>query len=154
MPRRKRFQYDTLLRIRRRQEDLKAEALAAARRRVGAAERQRTELAQQQRRTLEEAGQAARRRFDAADVRRYYQYERHLAGLTVELDARIAELRNNAETRRDELEEAMKDRRIVEKLKERRDKMFLQKALKDEQRQSDESAVNQAAARRAAERSA
>ena len=57
--------------------------------------------------------------FQAEEVGRYFQYERHLARLAVETDARLLELRALEEKRRAELEEALKSRRMVEKLQER-----------------------------------
>lgn len=141
-------QYDTLLRIRKRQEDIKAQALAVTRRSIRIAERQRADLAKYQRLTLEKAGALALERFDPSEVRMYYQYERHLATLIDEKDASILELRSAAEERRAELEDAMKRRRIVEKLQERLQSAFMKQVRKDEQTRADEVATNLAAMRR------
>ncbi len=106
---------------------------------------QRDEIARNQKRMLEEAAGATQQEFDASSIHRYYQYERHLARLAVEKDAAIAELRETEEERRADLEEAMKKKRIVERLKERhRDALFAD-LNKEEQAVLDETAINQAA---------
>jgi flagellar export protein FliJ len=134
-----------LLRVRERREDLRAQALAETRREIHVNERQRDEIIDRQRRTLEEAGAAAQHEFDARDVRQYYVYERHLARLAVEKDANLAQLRSTEETRRIELEDAMKERRIVERLKERLNDAFTAEVVKEEQKTTDETATNHAA---------
>ena len=92
--------YDTLLRVRQRQEDLRAQTLAEARRREHLALAERDALAQEQQRMLEEAGTLLTRHFDAADVRRYFQHERHLARLGDDKDIQILEFQAQAEARR------------------------------------------------------
>ncbi|MDQ1258021.1 MAG: Flagellar FliJ protein [Candidatus Hydrogenedentes bacterium] len=144
------FQYDTLLRIRRRQEDLRAQALATTQRDIRAAEAQRDELNEQRRRTLDRAGEAVKTKFNAGDVRRYYQYERYLAHLASETDAKIAQLRREADKRRAELDSAMKRRRVIEKLKERREEAFQTEMNKDQQKMIDEAATIRAALARGA----
>jgi flagellar export protein FliJ len=142
------FQYGALLRIRKRQEDLKALALAEARRRVAVACEQRTRIVEEQRRALEHAGTLAHGEFDPSEVRRYYQYERHLARLGDAKEAEIITLTKNAEQRRLELEEASKSKRIMEKLEERHTLAHLTHLRKTEQRISDETATNYAAIER------
>jgi len=137
--------YDTLLRVRQRQEDLRAQALAVALRDVRAAERERAELAERQRQALAAAGVHARDRFNPDQVRLYYQYERHLARRIDEKDASIHAFRGVAERRREELDEAMKRRRIIEKLKERLERAYAAHRVKQEQTLSDEVATNYAA---------
>lgn len=137
--------YDTLLRVRQRQEDLRAQALAVARREVIDAQTQRDELAQQQQRMLAEAGERLRARLDASDVRRFYQHERHLARLGDEKDIEIHELETIAEERRQELEAASKRRRIVERLQERKQAAYRKYINKLEQQQTDETAAAYAA---------
>jgi len=138
-----------LLRVRQRQEDAQARRVAATRREIANVQNQRNEVIRQQLLALEEAGRTAQRRFAATDVRRYYQYERHLARLADEADAAIRQLRERESSERAELEEAMKTRRTVERLKERLMDAYLGVLLKDEQRALDEAATNQAARRRA-----
>lgn len=145
MAKRKHLQYGTLVRIRKRQEDVRAQVLASARREVRVAEGQRAELRDQQRRTLEEAGASARDRFRADEVRRYYEYERHLARLIDEKDAALIQFREAAEERRLELEDAMKQRRVAEKLTERAETEFFAEVRKEEQKSMDELAANHAA---------
>jgi flagellar export protein FliJ len=131
--------------VRQHEEDFKAQALGAVWRDIDTAKRQRTEIERQQRAMLEQAGRVAREEFAAAVVQGYYQYERHLARLAVEKDAELAELRELENTRRRELEDAMKRRRIVERLKERQNKAFREEVEREQRKFADEVATNQAA---------
>lgn len=139
--------YSTLLRIRKRQEDLKAQALAAARRAVGNAERQRVELEDQQRGALDDASRAAVPVVDGPRVDQFLHYGRHLGRLAVAKDSEIIGLEKVAEERRVELEETMKERRIAERLVERAERAIFQKARNAEQELNDESASVRAALR-------
>ncbi|HOH33080.1 MAG TPA: flagellar FliJ family protein [Candidatus Hydrogenedentes bacterium] len=139
------FRYDTLLRVRQRQEDIKSMALAEMRRAVHFAEQQRAELVEQQLAALTAAGELARRQFDAGEVRRYYAYERHLARLAVEKDAEIRHLRTQERGRRTELETAMKRRKMLERLKERLEQAYDYVMNREERKRLDETAVNRAA---------
>jgi len=145
MPRNRAHAYDTLLRVRERQEDLRMQALAEARRAVNVAQRRRDELHQEQMRVLDETGARLRAEFDAVDIRRYYQHERYIARLGDETDALIRQLEGEAEKRRAELEEAAKRRKIVEKLQEHARLATRKAQLKDEQHQMDEVATTYAA---------
>lgn len=138
-------QYETILRIRKRQEDIKAQALAAARRHVHAARRERTRIAEEQMRALHAAQSIAQGRFDADEVRRYYQYERHLAHLADAKDAAIRQLEAVAEEKRGALETAAKTRRVMERLVERRLMAQLHHLRKMEQSAMDEAATIRAA---------
>jgi len=151
MPRRP-VQYDVLLRVRRLQEDLKAQALASARREVQTAEQQRDALLEDRRLVFEEVGVRARHRFNAFEIRLFYQYERLLARLTDDKDAEIDRLQGVAESRRLELESAMKRRRMVEKLRERKLDVFEAEVRRGELKLSDEMATNAASMKRAAAR--
>lgn len=144
--------YAVLLRVRERQELLRAQALAAARRDVGRAQAQRDALAEEQKRVLGEAGQAARKRFDAFKVQSFIYYERHIARLAVDKDAEIHALSAVAEKRRGELEEAMKRRKVVERLSERARLAYRDYVLREEQKQLDETASIQASLERKAHR--
>ena len=136
--------YDTLLRVRQRQEDLRAQTLAEARRREHLALAERDALAQEQQRMLEEAGTLLTRHFDAADVRRYFQHERHLARLGDDKDIQILEFQAQAEARRAELEAASKRRRMVERLQERKRAAYRKHLNKLDQQQTDETATTYA----------
>ena len=138
---RRQFQYETLLRVRARQQDLKAQALATAVRDVEHARAQRDRLSAEQRRAIERAGELARHEFDASDLRRYYQYERHLARLGVMKDAEIREKRNTVAARQKELAEARKQKRVIERLKERHTAAFLAYVRDQERKAIDEAAV-------------
>jgi flagellar export protein FliJ len=144
------FRYAVLLRVRKRQEDLKAQALGEVRRSITPAMADRDLLDREKRRALDQVATAARRRFDASDVQRYYQYERHLAWLAAEKDAQLRELRGEEDKRRMDLEDAMKQRRIVERLEERHDERVRAERRKADQQFSDQVAISQAALRQGA----
>lgn len=137
--------YDTLMRVRQRQEEMKAAALAEILRAIQVTEQQRDEIARQQRQIIEQARQATQREFRAASVEDFYRYERHLARLAVEKDARIVELRAAELVRRKELETAYKSRRMVEKLNDREQAAYSAHVNKKEQAALDETATNHAA---------
>jgi flagellar export protein FliJ len=152
MARRPSAHYDTMLRIRKRQEDLRARALAASHREVLRAEHELAELETRQREILQEAGRKASKRFDAHEMRLYYQYERYLARLADGKSAEVVDLRAQEQKCRGELDDAMKQRRVMEKLIERKRDSYLQEVRKEEQAFADETAANYAALARGAAR--
>ena len=141
----RRSHYTTLLRVRKRQEERRALALAKALREQQHAEAERAHLTAEQRRALERAGDTAQEAFDAAEVRCYYQYERHLAQLGDAKDAEIREFTRMSSVRRLELEEATKNKRMIERLRERTEEILHAQSRRDEQRRLDEVATNHAA---------
>jgi len=142
MPRKRPEHYHTLLRVRERQEDLRAQALAAARRDVAVAEGELAAIQFRQMEALAEAGRRTRDVFDAREVRLYYQFERYLARVADEKDVQVLQLRGVADQRRAELEDAMKRRRIVEKLIERQQRAGQAEIRSEEQKFADEVAGN------------
>ena len=142
LPNRNRFK--TLLRVRRRQEDRKAQELSSVHRQIRAAESERGNMERQQIAMLEQAAKLTRQEFDATDIQRYYQYERHLSRLVAEKDAEISELKDEEGEKRLELQEAMKQRRMAERLDERREEAFDDIVRKNSQKLSDEIAVTRA----------
>lgn len=151
MPQRRYRSYDTLLRVRERQEHIKAQALAEVRREIHAHEDQRDALLKEQARMFTEAARHTRTAISAPRVHGYYLYERHLAREAVEEDARIHQLRRVEDSRREELEEAMTRRRMVERLKERLVREYMDAIRKDEQKVSDDLAAGRAARERSGE---
>ncbi len=145
MTRRPKRCFDTLLRVRKRKEDMQARLLAELRREADMAERQREELMRARRRALHEAGRRASGTFDAGEARRYYQYERHLAERTVAKDAELHALRDRSEVERASLEAAMKERRMVERLIERREALWRRDLDRAEQKLLDETGSTRAA---------
>ena len=137
--------YDVLLRIRQLQQDLQGQALATAHRAVNTAQEQREQLVEQRTQLISEAGAKAQHHFDPLYIRSYYQYERHLARLVDEKDAEISALQAQAERQRAELEAAMKRRRIIERLRERKLQTYSDDVRREEQKISDEAATNSAA---------
>ncbi len=120
-------------------------ALAQMRRAVRVAEQQRNEITEQQVLALTTASELSREEFDASEIRRYFSYERHLSRLAVEKDSQLAHLRTQEQGRQAELEDAVKSRRILERLKERKDKAYQFALGKEEQKRLDEAAVTRAA---------
>jgi flagellar export protein FliJ len=130
--------------VRKRQEEMRARALADAQRAVDRAERELEDLHAKQREMLDEAGRRAVKRFEAREVRLYYQYERHVAQRADNKSAEILELRAIAEGKRVELEEALKRRRMMEKLIEKKWQGYGAELRKEEQIFADEIAVQRA----------
>jgi flagellar export protein FliJ len=141
----KTFRYKTLLRVRRREEEVKALALAQTMRRLGRARRERDEIVARQRAMLGDAQRMMSGAFDASDVLRFYQFEQHLARLAVEKDALILELTGEERARRAELEEAVKRKKMIERLKEHHQEMLRTERAKEEQRLLDDVAAMKAA---------
>lgn len=111
--------FATLLRVRKHQADQKAWALADIQRRIHSADAERTRMLDEQKRMFLRAAELVRTTFDAQDIQRYYQHERHLARLASEKDAEILQLKAEAERRRRELDGAMVKKRIAERLDEK-----------------------------------
>lgn len=140
--------YEVLLRVRKRQEDLKAQALVIARNEHAALRRQRRELDERRRSLLKEADIPRGARVEPSRVGAIYQYERHLGRRADAKDAEIAMHARVVESARAELETAMGRKRMMEKLIERTQKAERAEATRREQRWHDESAVIRFAHRR------
>lgn len=121
MPKRsaRQFRLATVLRVRKRQEEMRAQALAETQAVIRKTENRRTDLVDLQHTMLTDADALTRVNFDASDVRRYFQYERHLARCVVDADAELASLAGVAKDRRADLEEATQKKKAIEKLEER-----------------------------------
>jgi len=128
----------TLVRVRRRQEDLKAQAFAGQRRALETLMLERSTIAAEHRALLETTGEIIRDRFDPSEARRYYQYERYLARLGDDKDAEIRARETQAASVRADLEAAMKRRRMAEILEDRNLAAWQQEYRKREQLQLDE----------------
>ncbi|MFP4502062.1 MAG: hypothetical protein ACLFTT_13755 [Candidatus Hydrogenedentota bacterium] len=134
--------FATLLRVRKRQENRQSAMLGHVRKVIAHAQEDRQAIAHQQQAALDKAGQLARKRFDAADVRRFYQYERYLARRADEKDAEIQKLTQEEAQERAKLEDAMKHRRMAEHLEDHVANTYAGHVRKFEQQQSDEVASN------------
>ncbi len=139
------FRFATLLRVRERQEQIRAQSLAEVRRQIRATLNEREQVTREQVRTLNEASQVTHEEFRGPDVHAYFQYERHLARLVVEKDATLRNLRRIEAERNAALTEATKRRRMIERLKERHVKGEQIERRKSEQKLSDEIAGIRAA---------
>ena len=130
-----------LVRVRKRTEDVRATALADTHRSIAQGTAYRDQLLSQRRAQLEAADARTRGDFDASDVRRFYQHERHLAQLTDVKDAELQALSDKAGEQRGELEEALKARKVVEKLHDRKRDQYVAEIEKREQQDMDEVAL-------------
>ncbi|MCF6284148.1 MAG: flagellar FliJ family protein [Candidatus Hydrogenedentes bacterium] len=137
--------YAILLRLRKQTEDLKAQDLATSHRALQRSQRERTSLELTRRSALEQAGKTLLEEFDAAQVRSYYQYERHLATLRDQKDAEIRDLQSIEAEKMEALEKATQARHIAEKLHERRRNTYLEYLDREAQKQLDETATMYAA---------
>lgn len=136
-----RFRFAALLRVRKHEEDQQAITLSHTERSVHERKGQRNQIETEHQRALFEAGELAKARFDASDLRRYHQYERHLSRLRDQKDAEIRTLQVQAGKERDRLLEALKKRRILERLRERHLLAYLQQRRVAEQKLMDETAT-------------
>ena len=141
----RRFQYETLLRIRKRMEDDRARELAVELNNLTRARGELENIIETQAHVLDEAGRKVKASFSAAEIRAYFLYERHLSEVAVKKDVEIREIGDRAESKRRILEEAMKKRRVVDKLKEKHHVALQMEINKADQVFSDEVATNQAA---------
>lgn len=110
--------YTALLRIRQREEDARAAALAKATGAVRNAESRREELVGRHTETLERAAEATRGT-DAARMERFSFYERHITQLIAHADRDIDQLQTDRETRQEEFESSHRRRRMIDRLIER-----------------------------------
>ena len=133
--------YEVLLRVRKRQEDIKAQALAVRRNEHAALRRQRRELEERRRAMLKEADIPRGARVEPRKLEALFQFERHLARRSDAKDAEIAMHGVAVQQARAELESALAQKRIMEKLIERAEAVERAHALRREQRSHDESAV-------------
>jgi flagellar export protein FliJ len=130
--------YKTLLRIRKQSEDQESQKHATAMRNVHNAQREHEELEEYQKQVLERAGNLQRTNGNPADLRALYQYERHLAQTITEKEAVIVQLKQKQQAQRDDLVEAMKQRRVIEQLMENIREEEKEIHSKFEQKQVDE----------------
>ncbi len=144
MRRRNPQRYATLLKLRKRNEDLKSGEMAASTRELNNAHTFQQELIAYQRQMLERS-HTAYGTLNAADARAAHQFGRYLSDRIVSQDAQIQILKHKVAATRSELETTMKDRRIVEKIMNNAIEVLNQHRQKAEQREHDEVASIRAA---------
>ncbi len=130
-----------LVRVRKRTEEVHALALAGTQRDIAQCRSYRDALLAQQRAQLMTAEARTHTDFDASDVRRFYQHERHLASLSDAKDAELQQLGTVEHEQRGALEDALKARKVVEQLKDRRQLHHLKEIDKQEVQQLDEAVL-------------
>lgn len=130
--------YSTLLRVRKRQEELKSQALAGSRRVARDLQQDKSNILKYREEVLDRAGKHAAAAVDAVQLRGFYEFERHLVRLGDAKDAKIAEHQIEVDARRVELEDGIKQRRIVERLIERLEEQEASWRVRREQRDHDE----------------
>lgn len=145
--------YKRLTRIRKRQQDWKAQELAVIQRERMALEERRASIYTAQQNILNNTQDRLQHFIDAWDVQRYYQYERHLARLGDDTDAEIRKLETQEDKCRNALTEAMKLRRMMEQLANHEFGRVSRHLMKTEQRLLDEIATVRIATRRQNEKS-
>ena len=137
--------YATLLRVRKRVEELKANALASAQRYELAAHTRLSEIEHERRDALGRASQLAREPNRVSRIPDLIHYERHLGRVALNQSAEIEKLADEAEARRGELQEAVTQRRKVDRLMERARDSFRDWLKIQDQRATDEVATIRAA---------
>jgi len=139
------FTYHVLLRVRTRKEEMASQKLAQLQRRIQHTSDRAAQIRGIQENVLSQAAQQMRGQFTVRDIQQFYQYEQHMARQALEADADLRRLQHQESAQQMELQEAVKHRKVVEKLKERRDKQMRAFLEKTEQRIADETAVSRAA---------
>jgi len=139
---------ETIVRLRKQEEDARMRALSSVREEIAAAERQRDSIAHMQRMMLEEAAARTRSRFSTDEMQRFYQFERHLAGIATDTDASIQELEQVASERLEDLRRANQRKRTMERLTGNAAAARHEELTKSERALIDEVAINRAAADR------
>jgi len=139
---------ENLVRLRKQEEDARVRELSAVRHEIAAAARQRDAIGDMQRSMLEDAAQRTRAQFNAEEMQRFYQFERHLAGLATDADAAIQEMRSVEAERLEELKDANRRKRTMERLAENAQADRRMHLAHAERKLIDEVAVNRNAAER------
>ena len=141
------FRFETVLAQRRHVEESFQKELAEARQQLSAAQAVLREAKETRRQCMREMRRKQRDRFRADDILLYYPY---LERLTQEIELHmksVAAAERKVAQRRQALLEAMKKRKILDKLKEKQFQMHLKAEAGREQRFTDESAAQQHARR-------
>jgi flagellar export protein FliJ len=110
--------YDDLLRLRKRQEDIKAQVYANAIRSIRLAKGEKNLMEERRIALFTESEVAEGSVIDMEMKRKVQQYERHLARAIVEQDALIHERTVDTNAKRDDMTESVKLRRMMETLLE------------------------------------
>lgn len=141
------FPLETLLRVRRQHEDVAKRDFALALGRQSRAEEAVREI---DRRTAEARAELAALQKGSVDVGKIVSYYRFLSGQEVRRRGALEELKKlekATETERSKLVEARREKRVVEILKEKHYKRYLQEEDKREQKEIDDVVSTRAAAR-------
>lgn len=133
--------YDTLLRVRKRQEDLKAQAAGEARRAHLALRREQRHLEERRRALLTMADTPPGAAINPVRLEGVYQYDRHMARVIDTKNTEILEHGRKVSEAEAELESAMGRRRIMEKLIERAERAERWRFVRREQQEHDEFSV-------------
>jgi flagellar FliJ protein len=138
-----RFRLETILTQRRHVEEGFQKELADARQELAAAQAVLREAKGTHRQCMRDMRRKQRDRFRADDMLLYYPYLERLKQ-DIELHMkRVAAAERKVEQKRQALLEAMKKRKILDKLKEKQLQAHLKVEAKSEQRFTDESAAQQ-----------
>ena len=135
---RKLERFTRLLRVRKIREDAHAQSLFAARKAVDAAVAERERVSEERHRIFERVAESDREKLDVVRLRNMYSYERHLMRVVDENEHVILERREAMSLQQGHLEEAFRERRVAERLVERRDAQEKYSRRRFEQRMQDE----------------
>ena len=150
MTRKRIERYGLLRRVRKRQEETRANIFAIAERKLLAAEQELDAIQTEQKEMIHHAQNQAQTLQDVPKINQYLQYERHLGRVAVQKSEHIGILRLEADEKRRDLQEAVKQRRIIDRLIEKAEQRMNEGIKKLEQRGMDEIATIRAAASRLA----
>lgn len=110
--------YATILRVRKRDEDARAAALAKASAAVRTAQHRRVGLVERHEDVLQRAAEAAGGT-DVQAMERFAAYERHVTQLIAHMDRDIEQLEKERGTRQSDFEASHRRRKMIDRLMER-----------------------------------
>lgn len=150
MTRKRIERYGLLRRIRQRQEETRANVFAIAERKLLSAKQELDAIETEQKEVIHRAQDQADTLHEVPKINQYLQYERHLGRVAVQKSEHIGILTLDTDEKRRELQEAVKQRRIIDRLIEKSEQRLNERMKKREQLAMDEIATTRAAALRLA----
>lgn len=137
--------YEALTQLRQRQEDMKAQVLADAERKLSSVQQERDHLERQQKMLLEKTVVGKGERIDKEQQLSLHQYERFTARKIVEQDSLIQERTAVYKEKRAELKDAIVLRKMMETLSKHARETIEKEWLRQERYSMDEIATQRAA---------
>lgn len=137
--------YEALTQLRQRQEDMKAQVLADAERKLSSVQQERDHLEQQQRMLLEKSVVEKGETIDKEKQLSLHHFERYTARKIIEQDSLIQERKALYKEKRAELKDAIVLRKMMETLSTHAQESIEKEWLRQEQYNMDEIATQRAA---------